>query len=387
MVQFPTSAALTSDTATKAEMKAVFTQWLTACTQLPGGAEEQLATIASDAISPTATSLRLTPEGGASTDDLSNIAMDEMGEGSILLIRSMSGKTITVKHLTAGITGEIHTATDTDVELFGPFATLILRHYGTYWMEVGRLGTVATNPATTATPGTSKSTSDANALAGVLTDCFISPANLAYAMGQKGLWSGAATPSTNYNSLTSHGAYYVSGAGTNGPGVSNCSVLVLVNGSVITQLALSAAGGLYYRAYSGSAWSSWVNPTTYVDGLVKTKVGFWTRDISLASGTQDITGLGFTPRHLRIEVAGGGVLPGCDGEFDGTTQRCRMFGLYNSAGVMSNDTSHIIALYTTSGGTDYVLGTASIISDGFRITWAKTGSPTGTYTLSYTARS
>lgn len=107
----------------------------------------------------------------------------------------------------------------------------------------------------------------------------------------------------------------------------------------------------------------------------------FTRDISLASGTQGITGVGFIPAFVYIV----GVIGATDTASWGVegpvgTQSCllrRNSGTYDSSG------THSILFFPSVGS--YFGDITSFDADGFTITWTKTGSPTGTAALFYLA--
>lgn len=126
--------------------------------------------------------------------------------------------------------------------------------------------------------------------------------------------------------------------------------------------------------YDGTSWRQ---------VMQHVKSGNTTRDISV-TGTQSITGVGFTPRYIEIKAIVSGTATNSQGQDDGTTAHC----IADNANVVSDtyvvDTSNSIRLLTGSG----VFATAKVTTfgaDGFTLTWAKTGSPTGTATILYTA--
>jgi hypothetical protein len=119
-------------------------------------------------------------------------------------------------------------------------------------------------------------------------------------------------------------------------------------------------------------------------GSLISKNGTTTRDISTASGTQNIAhGLGATPKHIKIEVFLGTTAGANDisvGAYNGTTNSCIYYinaGTFYNVGA-ANDTTNGIVL-TRNNVSDYS-AKAIITFDGTNIilTWTKTGSPTGT---------
>jgi len=119
---------------------------------------------------------------------------------------------------------------------------------------------------------------------------------------------------------------------------------------------------------------------TALVGIVPYKIGSFTRDLTTASGTQAITGVGFKPSIVLFMAGAASVNHGLG---------------------MDDGTSHIMEGEVAS--TPYVLNSASIYftdagqanrqdahittlgTDGFTLTWAKNGSPAGTVTIYYLA--
>lgn len=128
----------------------------------------------------------------------------------------------------------------------------------------------------------------------------------------------------------------------------------------------SAAGN--HLLYNGS---NWVNTSAIV------KVDTTTYNVATASGTQAITGIGFKPKSVHISAVIHGSDVFSDGFSDANIHRC----VYRTLGAMyANNTATAIYI----DGSNYATGiVTSLDSDGFTITWTKTGSPTGTAALSY----
>jgi len=100
----------------------------------------------------------------------------------------------------------------------------------------------------------------------------------------------------------------------------------------------------------------------------------FSRDMTAASGTQDITGFGFDPTHIILYIAIEGAVGCCFGHFGNGNERSFSTTEANNQHLSGGT---IIRLYTNYSGTNQH-GDVSFITDGFRITWAKNGSPTGT---------
>jgi hypothetical protein len=110
------------------------------------------------------------------------------------------------------------------------------------------------------------------------------------------------------------------------------------------------------------------------------KVGVTTYDLSTASGSVTITGVGFTPKSVDFIVNVDGSARSSTGFSDGTTHRCMNS---NNAATWSASAS-AWRIYTD--GLNFVDATVSAFgADGFTMAITKTGTPTGTAQISYKA--
>lgn len=110
-------------------------------------------------------------------------------------------------------------------------------------------------------------------------------------------------------------------------------------------------------------------------GFVSTKVA--TRDLTVASGTQSITGVPFTPTSVSI-IAGVTAITGenSSGVSDGINNYC----IYaNAAALPVLTTSFTIRIQQS--GSNFQRATIVLTSDGCDIIWTKSSSPTGTADL------
>ncbi len=110
-------------------------------------------------------------------------------------------------------------------------------------------------------------------------------------------------------------------------------------------------------------------------------VGTFTRDTTVASGTQGVTGVGFKPSaviffsnqdisvEFSIGLDDGVTAKGVQQETAGS------FALLNTFSIRPKE----------SPGNQYGGSIQSFDSDGFTIIWTKTGSPSGTITMQYMA--
>lgn len=112
----------------------------------------------------------------------------------------------------------------------------------------------------------------------------------------------------------------------------------------------------------------------------------FTRDTSLASGTQAITGVGFAPKAVIIIAAESNIAGEVSVGFDtgiGGQDFCVTDYSNITAGAwyLVED-----SIYDASSAGGSYAGTISTLgSDGFTVTWTKSGSPTGTLTIAYLA--
>lgn len=111
-----------------------------------------------------------------------------------------------------------------------------------------------------------------------------------------------------------------------------------------------------------------------------------TYNLATASGTQDVTGFGFNPTEVSL-------LYGVNSAFGNGTGFANSVG--PTEGTVSTDTtagtttfrqSGCSIFYSNAAVNAYVQGNVTFITDGIRITWTKTGSPTGTLGISVAGR-
>ncbi len=121
-----------------------------------------------------------------------------------------------------------------------------------------------------------------------------------------------------------------------------------------------------------------------ISALKSVFVGTATRDISVASGTQAITGVGFTPRAIIFIAAINASDDMSIGITDGTTHKdiyCPTAGAGATYAIGAS-----MCLQVDDTPTDKYTGVVSSFdSDGFTITWTKSDTPTGTFTFTYLA--
>ena len=163
---------------------------------------------------------------------------------------------------------------------------------------------------------------------------------------------------------------------------------LIVNGNTLN--------GIQYRPYEGTdtaIYAGTVSDTTsgVLFGPVTTQAGYFTRNMTTAAGSQAVTGVGFKPRAIifysnraNTSDMAMGFTSIINTAADNYTQGVVYDRNATSAGTYQNSTSYISVVDQGSGNT-HLGRIASMDSDGFTITWSKTGSPTGTLEITYLA--
>lgn len=109
--------------------------------------------------------------------------------------------------------------------------------------------------------------------------------------------------------------------------------------------------------------------------------GSFTRDVSTATGSQSVTGVGFTPRVVHFLMGSNGKQTSTGIAVSGAS-RC----VYQDAGSSVFNASGTVCIYwENGGGVNYQGSVSSLDADGFTVSWTKNGSPTGTATIQYLA--
>ena len=119
--------------------------------------------------------------------------------------------------------------------------------------------------------------------------------------------------------------------------------------------------------------ATWVAPPGGVSNMYMTTQA--SRDMTAASGTQDVTGFGFDPTHILVHGGIEGAVPRCVGQY--SVAIGNRATTITETNVVRLDTGYA-AIFFTGWGATAQKGALSLITDGFRITWVKAGSPTGT---------
>lgn len=117
----------------------------------------------------------------------------------------------------------------------------------------------------------------------------------------------------------------------------------------------------------------------------RTFIGDVTRDNTLANGTQAATGIGFRPTFVIVFAVNASIIAsGSVGAGNGTLGRAIFF---NSGGTATSkwvDDDSTIRNQQTAGNIQEG-NITSMDTDGFTITWAKTGTPTSSTLVRFMA--
>jgi hypothetical protein len=138
----------------------------------------------------------------------------------------------------------------------------------------------------------------------------------------------------------------------------------LAKGSANTKLFMNAGA-------TDPEWSSGVH------------LGEFSRDTATATGTQAVTGVGFKPSNIIFLSIVAGTAQVSIGFGNVTTNECALNKHDIHAGQWSFTTS---AVYLAqAAGINYTGAVTSLDSDGFTISWTKTGAKTGSVRVYYMA--
>ena len=116
-------------------------------------------------------------------------------------------------------------------------------------------------------------------------------------------------------------------------------------------------------------------------------VGTFTRDMTLASGTQGVVGVGFQPSIVYFQATGN--VSEMSWGFDTVTTGAFRSMIYDNhlsvANTWGRTTADSIFMEVVGGGTSYGGEISTFDTDGFTFNWQRTGSPTGTINAQFIA--
>jgi hypothetical protein len=127
-----------------------------------------------------------------------------------------------------------------------------------------------------------------------------------------------------------------------------------------------------------------INDTIIRNYTAHINTGFFTRDMTLASGTQSITGIGFKPSKADFHAVVNDAQWNYSTGFDTGIQRNAIIALPNHPGAYTYTSISSISVYTDATLSNRSSGyVSSWDADGFTITWTKAGTTTGTLVIFY----
>lgn len=135
-------------------------------------------------------------------------------------------------------------------------------------------------------------------------------------------------------------------------------------------------------SYDSGFASGWV---PVAEGQSNFFVGSFTRDTSVATGSQSVTGVGFKPKSLLFLAnitATSAMSIGLWGK--NNTAGCLLDNGAGAADSYTTNSSSVIFMRRTATA-DATAEPGTFDADGFTISWTKTGSPTGTTVVIYLA--
>ena len=192
------------------------------------------------------------------------------------------------------------------------------------------------------------------------------------------------------------GGYYVLGYSGSKFEILNPSITALPNSALATMTAgtIKANSGTTTTTPSDitctasgfalMAATSTASQVSLLGALSHIKTGYTSYDISTASGTQTISGIGFQPKAVIIfSNLQSNTFTASWGMDNGTTAGC--IYCYATGGNSFAFATNIIELIITNAVTYSTATVSAFNADGFNLTWVKTGSPTGTANIFYMA--
>ena len=110
------------------------------------------------------------------------------------------------------------------------------------------------------------------------------------------------------------------------------------------------------------------------------KAIFFSRDMSLASGSQVVTGFGFTPRYVDFEamLASDWIGQQSQGWDNGGVSSLSFYSQHNDTANSHSNVADVSILMAQTSANSYRGQISSLDADGFTFAWVKGGTPTGT---------
>lgn len=148
--------------------------------------------------------------------------------------------------------------------------------------------------------------------------------------------------------------------------------IIYHNGAAWRTLA-AGTSGQFLRTGGTTAAPSFASSTAY-------KIVSFTRDVTTASGTQAVTGVGFTPQSVFFLVATAADNNTSWG-FSTASENMVIFDNGDAAADTYGVETDRSVQIEQAAGARYHGAMSSFNSDGFTFSWTKVGSPTGTITI------
>lgn len=161
------------------------------------------------------------------------------------------------------------------------------------------------------------------------------------------------------------------GGGTGQTTIAQGEILYGSAANVISKLGVGTAG-MFLKTLGAAA-----NPAWAYAPVVKTIQE--TYDLSTASGTQAITGVGFTPRIIYFFCCQNGNARMSIGWSESVTPKHNCLYFSDTGAIWTSSTS--TSIVAGSSGNQQVGYVSTFGADGFTITWVKSGTLTGTLNI------
>ena len=156
------------------------------------------------------------------------------------------------------------------------------------------------------------------------------------------------------------------------------SAIQSVVSNTASDLNLTGQAPEDFAIFSGANWQA-------KGGVEKIITGSFTRDMSLASGNQSVTGVGFIPSCILFLGGVAGTAAASIGFSDNVNSERFLDNRHaESANVWLSGAGSSISVVTGVGLQQFAV-INSFDSDGFTLTWTKVGAITGSGVFSYLA--
>ena len=147
----------------------------------------------------------------------------------------------------------------------------------------------------------------------------------------------------------------------------------LLDGEItLAKFANLGSDGQVMTSTGGSSPPAFESTTTNVATVEATY------NMTTASGNQDITGFGFNPTHFIIVAGIDNTITSSIGMGDFTNEGCN--ASRDGSTTMNMQLTLVADVETGAGAAQRANGSSSI-SDGIRLAWGKSGSPSGTMNI------